>query len=147
MSKPRRPIWGWVRSVIAHPAVAASLVFAGGCSDSGGHVGADAGDAGGAGSGGTSGDPASGVRPPIPPAVYESCSALAPTYDGSDCSSVCASMRCDCDPFPASYIACHPDLGCVTAMDCSVACERDLGDVLDCMGSYAPCAADSDCGS
>ena len=31
-------------------------------------------------------------------------------------------------------------------MDCEVACERDLGDVLECVDVYAPCDSDADCG-
>src|SRR5262249_37178043 len=62
-------------------------------------------------------------------------------------TTVCASMRCACSPFPATYIACRQGHGCLTGLDCSVACQRDLGDVLECAGSYAPCTTDADCGS
>ena len=51
------------------------------------------------------------------------------------------------DPFPASYIACHPERGCLTALDCDVACEKDLEFVVDCAGDFAPCEADGDCGA
>jgi hypothetical protein len=105
-----------------------SLALAGGCSNGGTAAGADAGvDAGdgGASNGGSGG---SVVRPPIPPATFTGCSELRPTYAGAGCGSVCGTVRCQCAPFPSSYISCHPELGCLTGMDCSVACERDLGD-------------------
>src|SRR4029077_7632906 len=44
------------------------------------------------------------------------------------------------------YIACHPERGCLVGLDCDVACERDLENVVDCAGSYDPCKSDLDCG-
>ncbi|HKU42754.1 MAG TPA: hypothetical protein VJR89_31565, partial [Polyangiales bacterium] len=84
-------------------------------------------------------------RPAIPTPRVESCSALAPQYAGSGCTRSCASVRCTCKPFPSSYIACHPERGCLTAVDCNVACERELSDVVQCVGHYAPCESDADC--
>src|SRR3954468_22023635 len=64
------------------------------------------------------------TRPTIPAAHHESCAALAPKYDGSACKTACPALRSICDPFPASYIVCNKDLGCLKAIDCAVACER-----------------------
>ncbi|HWO08307.1 MAG TPA: hypothetical protein VNN80_02475, partial [Polyangiaceae bacterium] len=113
------------------------------CTGGGSHGRADAGsdDAGGPDAGGTAG---AGSRPEIPPASFLGCSALAPTFSGT-CDNGCASVRCECEPFGSSYVACHPERGCVTGLDCAVACERDLSDVVDCLGAYAPCQGDADC--
>ena len=97
---------------------------------SGGSRGKLTGKAGAAGVGG---------RPAIPPAPgVESCAELAMTFAGHGCASVCASVSCACDPFPASYLGCNQTLGCLTGVDCDVACARDLGAVVDCIGKYAP---------
>jgi len=85
------------------------------------------------------------MRPQIPAARFESCSALAPQYAGNTCTQACANVRCPCEPWSTSYVACHPDRGCLTSLNCDVACERDLGDVVGCLGDYAPCEKDSDC--
>ena len=103
---------------------------------------------GGAGAGGRPGSRAgsgAGGRPAIPPASYEGCSALEPVYAGTACTSACTAVRCSCDRFPASYLGCHPERGCLTALDCDVACDRDLEDVVGCIGDYAPCDSDADC--
>src|SRR5687768_1154458 len=78
-----------------------------------------------------------------PTAGVESCSALAPTYAGSGCTRACTAARCRCDPFPASYVACHPELGCLTGVDCNVACERELENVVECVGDFRPCDEDA----
>src|SRR5688572_11276791 len=129
----------------------ASALLAVACGDDGG--GGDGGldgsfdDGGGgaSGSAGQGGSGGSGGRPPIPPARLSDCAKLELEHDGSACTSVCSSISCDCDPFPASYIACHPDRGCLTGIDCDVACEMDLGDVVGCAGSHVPCEEDRAC--
>src|SRR5262245_34368268 len=118
----------------------------GGASGAGGGSGGSGGSAGSGGAGMAGGGGSSAMRPPIPSPRFESCSALAPVYAGGGCNSVCTSMRCQCDPFPATYIACHPEQGCLTGMDCSVACERDLDDVLGCVDNFQACTSDADCG-
>jgi hypothetical protein len=145
-------VWTSYALVVCLVGAPGVLTIGCGSDDDGGNASGDAGADGGASGtdGGASGSSSggrsgSGGRPAIPPATYEGCSALAPTYDGSDCTSACASVRCDCDPFPASYLGCHQERGCLTAVDCGVACERDLGDVVSCIGDYAPCDDDSDC--
>src|SRR5688572_18217191 len=80
--------------------VALALALGASCSDDGGDGSAGAGGGGGSGGSGGGSAGASAVRPPIPSARFESCSALAPVYAGGGCSSVCTSMRCQCDPFP-----------------------------------------------
>ncbi|HEY3498865.1 MAG TPA: hypothetical protein VGK73_29440, partial [Polyangiaceae bacterium] len=150
---------GWALGLQA-AGLAVALAFASACSsdegDSGGSgdagAGGDPGESGrggtsgSSGRGGTSGNAGRGGRPPIPDAPpLRSCSALAPVYAGAACTSACTSVRCDCDPFPASYLGCHPTRGCLLSVDCSVACELDLEDVIDCIGDYAPCEADADC--
>ncbi|HKO92962.1 MAG TPA: hypothetical protein VJU61_17525, partial [Polyangiaceae bacterium] len=90
--------------------VTAAVALLLGCSNGSGNLGgADAGDAGGAGGNGGSagsGGGASIQRPAIPAATFESCSALSPSYAGNGCTGACSNVRCDCDPFPTSYLAC-----------------------------------------
>src|SRR5689334_4127801 len=59
-----------------------------------------------------------GGRPAIPPATYHGCSNLGFEYDGNACTEACSAVKCDCDPFPSSYTGCHPDRGCLIAVDC-----------------------------
>src|SRR5690606_15715819 len=42
-------------------------------------------------------------------------------------------------------VGCHAELGCLSGVDCDVACEWDLGDVVSCIGEYDPCTSDADC--
>src|SRR5688572_12274840 len=107
--KRRVPYRHSVRDVAVLGVLAVSLLAGPGCDSdgTGGRAASDAGvdaAAGVGGSAGASGAPGVGGRPPIPPATVESCGALAFTFDGGGCSSVCASVRCDCEPFPSTYI-------------------------------------------
>src|SRR5690606_40880223 len=110
--------------------------------DGGGASGGDGGSGGTAASGGSGGSASTssgggsgggagtGGRPAIPPPpLPASCSSLDMSYDGGDCSTACSNVRCECDPFPASYLGCHQELGCLSSVDCEVACDWDLGDV------------------
>ena len=104
------------------------MLVASACSSSGkSDTNADAGEGGEAGdvatgSGGKgSGSASSGGRPAIPPPPsVQSCSALAFTYAGEGCSKGCSSISCKCNPFSKSFAGCHPELGCVTGVDCAV---------------------------
>src|SRR4051812_19443859 len=123
-----------------------------GCSggSSGGGAGGQGGEGGesaesGARGGSTSSGGKSGGRPAIPKATYQGCSGLGFVYAGGGCTAACQPVRCDCDPFPTSYTGCHPERGCLTEVDCAVACKAELGDVVSCIGKYAPCDTDQDC--
>src|SRR6185503_21218152 len=108
---------------------------AGGTGGSGGKAGSGgrAGTAGRAGTGGGT------TRPPIPDTPDDSCARFALEFDGSSCTSSCDSVSCDCNPFPQSFISCNFDLGCLTAVDCRVSCDADVGDIIDCASDYRPC--------
>ena len=116
---------------------AAANGFAFGCSSHGGS-GYFAGGAGGEGgehsaSGGSKasgGKSSLGGRPAIPPATYQGCGDLGFEYDGGACTKACSPVTCKCDPFNSSYTGCHPERGCLTAVDCALACELALGDVV-----------------
>jgi hypothetical protein len=106
------PHWYSLRAASVVGVLTTPLLVGSGCASDGPATGAGANDAGVGGNAGAAGSAraAGGSlparRPPIPPATIESCGVLAFTFDEGDCTSVCASVRCECDPFPSTYIAC-----------------------------------------
>jgi hypothetical protein len=87
-----------------------------------------------------------GGRPAIPPPRFVSCAALEPIYAGGECDG-CAPVLCPCEDRVSTYAACHEGRGCLTAVNCDVACERDAANVERCGSTYAPCKLDVDCNS
>ncbi len=65
----------------------------------------------------------------------DSCEAYEFEVSGEACDGTCATVQCECDPFPSSFTACTPD-GCVTAANCDAVCDSGLADLFDCTDTY-----------
>ncbi len=135
-------------------APAVLLVAAVGCvpSGGGGGGGSDAGDVppdSGAEleAGAPDGTPPPDGSTPAPDAAprRHPCALLEAEYAGEGCEAPCAPVVCDCDVGDPNWVACHSRLGCLTALDCEVACDYGLTTTSECVGDFEGCAEDADC--
>lgn len=87
------------------------------------------------------------IGPTTPPVVGSSdCADLDLAYDGSDCASASCSrnVQCPCSSFSMSFGVCNSVQGCLSSLDCDVACNF-VGSVYSC-AQQSTCESDSDCG-
>ncbi len=97
-------------------------------------------------SGDGDGDNTSTGGAPVGVPNYVPCPELDTAYSGEACTGGCAAVSCDCPmDFPLSLVVCHETLGCLTALDCDVACEQKLSRIVKCAQGEGECLEDDEC--
>lgn len=90
---------------------------------------------------------ASGPEPDAVAALQRHpCALLEAEYAGAGCGAPCPPVVCECEVGAPNHVVCHSRLGCLTALDCEVACDYGLTATLECLGDdFEGCIEDEDC--
>lgn len=82
-----------------------------------------------------------------PPVTSVSCEQLDLQFDGSRCAlSACSAVQCACQPQARSFTLCNSVRGCLSALDCEMACAATSSSIVTSCGATTSCVTDADCG-